>query len=214
MNYTPKQLQILQMIYQFQQQHNYSPTYAELAAALKVSTITVFEHLEALERKGAIRRRRHEARSVEIVEEKFLAEARQRAGLQIRGALAARGTAPDAALGPTEELTLAAVFGSGPNTYVLRVIGDSMAADHILDGDLIVIAGRQDGSEVSAGSGDIVDDGQTVVVLDDSGQPRLKRLYREGGKIRLQDSNPKLPSVIADRVRIKGIYKGLLRRAR
>ena len=63
MNYTPKQLQILQMIYQFQQQHNYSPTYAELAAALKVSTITVFEHLEALERKGAIRRRRHEARS-------------------------------------------------------------------------------------------------------------------------------------------------------
>ena len=61
MNYTPKQLQILRMIYEYQKGHGFSPTYAELAKDLGVSTITVFEHLEALERKNAIRRRRHEA---------------------------------------------------------------------------------------------------------------------------------------------------------
>ena len=68
MNYTPKQLQILKLIYQYQTEHGFAPTYAELAKNLSVSTITVFEHLEALERKGAIRRRRHEARSVEIID--------------------------------------------------------------------------------------------------------------------------------------------------
>ena len=59
MNYTPKQLQILRLIQSYQRDHGYSPTYAELAKELNVSTITVFEHLEALERKGAITRRRH-----------------------------------------------------------------------------------------------------------------------------------------------------------
>lgn len=90
MNYTPKQLQILRMIYDYQQENGYSPTYAELARQLGVSTITVFEHLEALERKGAIRRRRHEARSVEITEPTFLRQTQQQGRmLPVRGAIAA-----------------------------------------------------------------------------------------------------------------------------
>ena len=33
MNYTPKQLRILKMIYDYQQEHGFSPTYAELAGS-------------------------------------------------------------------------------------------------------------------------------------------------------------------------------------
>lgn len=68
MNTTPKQLEILRLIYEYQTERGYSPTYAELAKRIKVSTITIFEHMEALDRKGLIRRRRHEARSVEITD--------------------------------------------------------------------------------------------------------------------------------------------------
>src|ERR1700759_709712 len=105
MNYTPKQLQILKLIHQFQDEHGYSPTYAELARQLGVSTITVFEHLEALERKGAIRRRRHEARSVEITEPTFLRQTQQASRfLPIKGLIAAGKPIEAVALDGAEEL--------------------------------------------------------------------------------------------------------------
>jgi len=233
-NYTPKQLQILRTIYQYQQQHHYSPTYAELAQALHVTTITIYEHLEALERKGAIRRRRHEARSVELVAEKCPVEIQQRAALRIRGTLVSGGVAAAVTLDPTEEMALAAVFGVAPNMYALRVSGSSMAEDHVLDGDVIIVSTCSDGgkaangadiktdgveikakgADIKAGGLDGVKDGETVVALDERGQPRLKRLYREGRKIRLQALNPASPPVVVDRVHIEGIFKGLVRKAR
>lgn len=67
MNFTPKQLNLLNYLREFNREHGFSPTLAEISAFFKVSTVTIFEHLEALERKGAIKRRKHEARSVEIL---------------------------------------------------------------------------------------------------------------------------------------------------
>src|SRR5579864_8995853 len=113
MNYTPKQLQILKLIHHFQEEHGYSPTYAELAKQLNVSTITVFEHLQALERKNAIRRRRHEARSVEIIEPNFLREQSVRKSLPVKGNIAA-GTPIEAVEMETETLPLGDVFGCKP----------------------------------------------------------------------------------------------------
>jgi repressor LexA len=191
------------MIHQYQQEHGYSPTYAELAKELQVSTITVFEHLEALERKGAIRRRRHEARSVEITEPKFLADNQQRVSYPVKGAIAAGAPIEAVTSDATEELSLGNVFGAKPNTYVLRVKGESMVGDHILDGDMIVVEGRE-----------TANDGEIVVALDDNGHATLKRMYHEGGKIRLQPANPSMPPIIVDRVRIQGVFKGLVRRAR
>src|SRR5579862_6680379 len=201
MNYTPKQLQILKLIHQFQEEHGYSPTYAELAKQLGVSTITVFEHLEALERKNAIRRRRHEARSVEIIEPNFLREQTTRKSLQIKGAIAAGAPIEAVEVNTTEELPLGEVFGCKPNSFMLRVKGDSMIEDHIMDGDLIVVEGR-----------DTANDGEIVVALDENGQATLKRFYRENGKIRLQPSNPTMPPIIVDNCKIQGEFKGLIRR--
>jgi repressor LexA len=201
MNYTPKQLQILKLIHQFQEEHGYSPTYAELAKQLGVSTITVFEHLEALERKNAIRRRRHEARSVEIIEPNFIREHANRKTLAVKGLIAA-GLPIEAVEDSTaEEMPLADVFGAKPNSFMLRVKGDSMVDDHIMDGDLIVVEGR-----------DTANDGEIVVALDDQGQATLKRFYRENGKIRLQPSNPTMAPLIVDHCKIQGIFKGLIRR--
>lgn len=67
MNFTQKQLEILNFVREYNLKHGYAPTYIEMAKFFNKSTITIFEHLEALERKGAIKRRRHEARSVEIL---------------------------------------------------------------------------------------------------------------------------------------------------
>ena len=200
MNYTPKQLQILQLIYQYQQENGYSPTYAELAKQLSVSTITVFEHLEALERKQAIRRRRHEARSVEIIEPAFLAAQTNRKSLPIKGSIAA-GAPIEALQIESEEMPLGEVFGCKPNSFLLRVKGDSMIDDHIVDGDLIVVEGRE-----------TANNGEIVVALDDNGQATLKRFYQENGRIRLQPSNPTMPPIFVDHCKIQGVFKGLVRR--
>lgn len=71
MNYTPKQLGILRMIKQCQQEKGYSPTYAEIAKVFDISPVTVFEHIQALEKKGAITRRKFESRSLEIADANF-----------------------------------------------------------------------------------------------------------------------------------------------
>src|SRR5207244_11177864 len=101
-----------------------------------------------------------------------------------------------------EELPLADVFGAKPNSFMLRVKGDSMVDDHILDGDLIVVEGR-----------DTANDGEIVVALDDNGQATLKRFFRENGRIRLQPSNPTMAPIIVDTCKIQGIFKGLVRKA-
>jgi len=204
MNYTPKQLQILRMIYDYQQEHGYSPTYAELARQLGVSTITVFEHLEALERKGAIRRRRHEARSVEITEPTFLRQTQQASRfLPIKGLIAAGKPIEAVALDGAEELPLADVFACKPNSYLLRVRGESMIDDHICDGDLVVIEARE-----------TANDGDIIVALDENGNATLKRIYRENGRIRLQPSNSTMQPMYVEphNCRIQGIYRGLVRR--
>lgn len=201
MNYTPKQLQILRLILKYQQEHGYSPTYAELAKELGVSTITVFEHLEALERKNAIRRRRHEARSVEIIEQNFLRQQLPAKSLPIKGAIAAGAPIEALEVSAAEELPLGDVFRCKPNSFLLRVKGNSMIDDHIVDGDLIVVEAR-----------DAADDGEIVVALDDNGQATLKRFYRENGRIRLQPSNPTIPPILVDHCKIQGVFKGLIRR--
>ncbi len=198
MNYTPKQLQILQLIFDYQKEHGFSPTYAELAKDLGVSTITVFEHLEALERKGAIRRRRHEARSVEIIEQEFLRKQGKFKTLPIKGTIASG--LPIQSSDANEELPLGELFG-GEQSFVLRVRGNSMIDDHILDGDLIVLEKR-----------DAVRDGERVVVQLPDGQAVLRKYYNENGRIRLQPAKPTLPATYGDNLSIKGVYRGLVRR--
>ena len=199
MNYTPKQLQILRMIYEYQKSHGFSPTYAELAKELGVSTITVFEHLEALERKNAIRRRRHEARSVEIIEPNFLREQGNRRTLPLRGTLVDGKRIETASV--LEEVPIGEAFDCTPSAFVLRAKGDALHDDHILDGDLLVLEGRENAA-----------DGELVVALLPDGQATFKRYFTEPGRVRLQPSNPALSPTYAEQVKVQGIFKGLVRR--
>jgi len=61
---TPKQLRILTLIRDYQRKNGYSPTMQELADALSVTKVTVFEHVVGLEKKGLLRRAKHRARSL------------------------------------------------------------------------------------------------------------------------------------------------------
>jgi len=88
-----------------------------------------------------------------------------------------------------EMLTVdAAVLGRGPaaECFALRVEGDSMIEDGILDGDVVFLRKQQTAHR-----------GETVAVMYD-GSATLKRYYREGDRIRLQPANASMDAIMVD----------------
>ena len=86
---------------------------------------------------------------------------------------------------------------------MLRVQGNSMVDDHILDGDLVVIQRTQS-----------VNDGETAVALMEDGTATLKRIFREKSRIRLQPANSDMEPMFTDSIDIQGIVMGIIRTCR
>ncbi|MEC9351956.1 MAG: repressor LexA, partial [Planctomycetota bacterium] len=67
MYFTEKQLRIMEFIQQFREERGISPTLDEIASNFGVTKITVYEHVNQLERKGALKREKFRARSIELL---------------------------------------------------------------------------------------------------------------------------------------------------
>ncbi len=78
-----------------------------------------------------------------------------------------------------------------------------MVDDHIVDGDVVLLESRS-----------LPHEGEAVVALIRREEVTLKRYYRDGGKVRLVPSNPKLHPMEfpAEDVEVQGVVIGLLRR--
>lgn len=194
---TPKQLRILTLIRDYQRKHGYSPTMQELAEVLGVTKVTVFEHVNGLEKKGLLRRSRHRARSLELTSRVAFPDESSRA-LPLVGHIAAGS--PIEAVENREELDLEEMFTARSGAFVLKVRGNSMIDDHIADGDYVIVEKRETARN-----------GETVVALLEDGEATLKRFYKEGGRVRLQPANPDFKPIYVDDVKIQGVVMGVLR---
>ncbi len=203
MNLTPKQRQILLLIRDSRIRSGYSPTMQELADELNVSKVTVFEHVEALIKKGALRRQSNKARSLEITDRCQLPDEYRPTRLPLIGTIAAGS--PIEAVEDTESLDLDELFNptsrrSTGDVFVLKVRGDSMIDEHIRDGDYVICR------KANTARG-----GQTVVALLDTGEATLKKFYRERGRFRLQPANDAYEPIWVDDLVIQGIVIGVVR---
>jgi repressor LexA len=86
------------------------------------------------------------------------------------------------------------------NSYVLKVRGDSMIEDGILDGDYVIVE-----RSFYPQNGDV------VVALLDNTYATLKRYYREKDRIRLQPANSTMQPIYDKNPAIQGIVRGVLR---
>lgn len=206
-NLTAKQILVLRFFRDYREEYGLSPTLEEAAAALGVSKITVHEHVTQLIKKGAVRRDKAKARSVTVLydpDQQRLTggvHAGSAPTIPILGTIAAGR--PIEAVEEREEISLADLIPNGDDHYILRVRGKSMVEDHIDDGDMVVVERRE-----TAHNGEIV-----VAILDDE-EATLKRFYREDGRIRLQPANSALSPIYPDRVEIRGVVRGVIRRFR
>jgi repressor LexA len=168
------------------------------------SLATVHEHLQALVKKGIIRRYEGAIRGIEIIDEKISA-ALQGIELPMIGFIAA-GEPIDAIEHPYETVTVSSdLVSKTKRCYVLQVKGDSMIEEGIFNGDYVVIQQQE-----TAQNGDI------VVALLDGGFATLKAFFREkDGRIRLQPANKTMDPIFVDKnqdIRIQGKVTGVIRR--
>ncbi len=202
MNLTPKQLHILTRIRDLRIARGCSPTMQELADELNVSKVTVFEHVEALIKKGTLLRQPNKARSLVVSPEVELPDADRLTRLPLVGTIAAG--LPIEAVEDRQHLDLEALFSSGSNadgnTFVLRVSGDSMIDEQIRDGDYVIVQKRNTARS-----------GETVVALLEEGEATLKKFYRDRGRIRLQPANEAYEPIFVDHCVIQGVVIGVVR---
>ncbi len=199
---TPRQLEILRYIRDCRSRQGYSPTMQEIGDRFHLTRVTVFEHVEALEKKGLIvREARHKARSLRVSDDfKFPDDARP-TQIPLVGRIAAG--APIDAVEDHETLDLEELFDSPLETFVLEVTGESMIDEQIRDGDYVICERRSDARN-----------GETVVALLEDGEATLKKFYSEKGRIRLQPANEKFKPIYVEpgRVTIQGVVVGVVRK--
>ena len=193
---TPKQLRILEFIQDRREEQGVSPTLEEMAESFEVTKITIFEHLNQLEEKGAIQREKFRARSIEVL---VPPPTRRRNSVPLLGTI--RAGAPLESVISEDTLNVEQVLSLERNCYALRVSGNSMIDDHIQDGDYVMVEKR-----------DSAENGDTVVAVLANGEATLKRFYRERGRIRLQPANETMKPIVTRDVNIQGVVVGLLRR--
>jgi repressor LexA len=198
---TRRQSEILTYLQSHIQREGFAPSFEEIAERFGFQSLaTVHEHLTNLERKGYIRRSYNESRAIEVLPPRGTALATE---IPLLGKVAA-GT-PIEALMHEETIPVPDQMlpRRGPN-FALRVSGASMIDDHILDGDYVVVHGKQ-----------TAENGELVIALVNGSEATVKRFYREsGGWIRLQPANTAMqPMRFQERdVLIQGIVVGVIRK--
>jgi len=205
---TKRQREIYDFIARFVAEHGYSPSFEEIGEGTDLSSLaTVHKHITNLEKKGLLKRDYNRSRSIDVLpprgalKKSMEVAASTSAELPLLGRIAAGR--PVEALQNPETISFADFTRSSKEVFVLQVKGDSMQDEAILDGDYILV------EKTSA-----VRNGEIVVALVDGMESTLKRIYKEGDKVRLQPSNAAMQPVIvsAAAVQVQGRVIGVLRK--
>jgi repressor LexA len=198
---TKRQRQILEYLQTHISEHGYAPSFEEIAERFGFQSLaTVHEHLTNLEKKGYIHRSYNESRSIEVQPPRGTASASE---VPLLGKVAAGMPIESLMHDETVAVPDGMLPRRGPN-YALRVQGESMIEEHIMDGDLVVVHGKQ-----------TAENGEMVIALVNGAEATVKTFYREaGGWIRLQPANSTMqPLRFQERdVLIQGVVVGVIRK--
>jgi repressor LexA len=205
---TKRQKQLYDYIADFVQRNGYSPSFEEIGDGMGLSSLaTVHKHISNLEKKGLLKRGHNKSRSIDVIPPKgSLRKSMSQPPpppmlLPLMGLIAA-GRPIEAVENP-ETISLADFTAGNKDVYVLRVVGESMQDEHIVEGDYVIVESTKTAR-----------DGEIVVALVEGSDATLKRIYREGRNVRLQPSNAKMQPIIvpANNVDVQGRVIGVLRK--
>ena len=195
-----KQRRILQFLDEFIAEKDYPPSIRDIQQGCSISSTSVVDYnLKRLEERGYIRRDREVSRAIELLDGSG-GRRRRALTVPVLGKIAAGQpipTFPETLPPGYEELEVTEHQTRGrARAFALRVEGTSMIDALIDDGDYVILEPAE-----------TCDDGEMVAVwLREENETTLKRLYREGDRVRLQPMNATLDPIYtsADNVDVQG----------
>ena len=196
---TEKQQAVLDFVEGFCERQGYPPTVREVAAQFAIQPRAAADHLEALKRKGHLRREPGLSRGLVL----SLRGPGQVVEVPVLGRIAA-GQPLLAQEQVEDTLPLPRAWVRGEEVFLLKVSGDSMAP-LILPGDLVMVRVQRQ-----------VERGEIAVALVGE-EATLKRVYQEAGGLVLKGDNPDFtplrfsPQEAAEMVQILGKVVGVYR---
>ena len=190
---TPNQKKTLQLIQKKIRERGYPPTVREICKAVGVtSSATAHKYLTILEKRGYIHREKERSRAIKIIPQIKL--------MPLIGSVAA-GDPLLAFKDITEVIPIPKELSGSEDSFMVKVEGDSMIGDHILNGDYVMVKPQQD-----AENGDI------IIALLNQEEVTVKRLYKKDNQIILQPSNPLYEPINTKDIIILGKVFGILRK--
>jgi repressor LexA len=211
---TQRQREILDFISASILERGFPPTLREIGEHFHIrSTNGVNDHLKALEKKGHLRREDLKSRAMRPVLPDGTGEL-----VPMRRSPTATGNL-QAVVPPDDDLTEVPILGKVAagqpilavenatdtvkidrvligghrEVFGLKIVGESMIEDGILDGDYVFVK-----KTPSASHGDIV-----VAMIE--GEATVKRYYPEGDRIRFQPANSNMDPIIVRRSEFKSV---------
>ncbi len=185
-----KRREILDCISASVRDRGYPPSVREIGETVGLtSSSTVHAHLAVLQREGYLRRDPSKPRAIEVCYDpssKVLADSRPIRHVPLVGDVAA-GTGVLAQENIEELYPLPEDFTGSGSLFMLRVRGDSMVGDGIVDGDFVVVRQQPD-----AERGDI------VVAGVPGEEATVKRFSLTGGKVVLTPANERYAPMVLD----------------
>lgn len=191
---TPTKKKVLDFITSYSDKKGFSPSLQEIRKALKLKSVaTIHQHVKELEGGGFLKKKNKYHRSIELTKKDSLV------AIPLRGYIAAGQ--PIEAIDNYETINVPKNFLSRSGEhYALKVAGDSMINEGILDGDTVIVR-----SQSSA------ENGETVVALINDNEVTLKKFFKEKNRFRLEPANPALKPLFFKEVIVQGKVISTLR---
>lgn len=207
---SPRQREILDFIVTRLDQRGVAPSYREIGAALGItSTNGVSDHIKALIKKGYLSRGAEAGSPRSLVpttQATGFVESDGVVGVPVLGRIAAgKPLLAEENYEGTVRVD-SSMLPPGGNVFALVVTGESMIEDGIHDGDILFVKQQKQARN-----------GEIAVVLVD-GDATVKRVFREGNRLRLQPANQAMQPFYVDATNgdceVVGVAVGVFRQIR
>ncbi len=199
---TSRQSNVLELIRALSERHGESPTLEEIGAGLGIGQVSsVLKHVRSLEAKGRLTIEPGRPRGIRLVREVDALDA-DTLDLPLIGRIAAGEPLFSESRIDRSVRVSRSLFHLRPD-YLVKVVGDSMRGEGILDGDLVAVHATQ-----------VARHGQVVAARVDGDRFTIKRLHWKGDVIRLMPNSPGFKPIDVDPTEdfaIEGLFAGLLR---
>ncbi len=203
---TKKQKELFDYLKEYMNANQISPSFEEMKQAVNLKSKSGIHRLiTSLEQRGFIKRLKHKARAMEIVEKELNTDNIQNDSISIPliGSIAA-GEAIEAIENSSDTISVPASMASPNSKYFgLKVKGLSMIDEGIFDGDIAVIRKTNN-----------VENGKIAAVLTQDNEVTLKTIKFDKDKVLLIPANQSYNTkeYKSGEIQVQGTLSGIIRK--